>query len=180
MDSFFLRFLYKSLYGTNYIFNERRIIMGNELIKRINDVKCEIKKLENELRELERVNVHFYALVMYPHDDMLGNYFQISDEAISEAETKGIIQDEYWHYADIYRIGYVLISKETNRKIGDLVALRLIKRNINRCRKQINSFCDLDGLDIFEQQLDKTVEKLNWEINAVVDISDVTFVDFDD
>ena len=47
MDSFFLRFLYKSLYGTNYIFNERRIIMGNELIKRINDVKCEIKKIEN-------------------------------------------------------------------------------------------------------------------------------------
>lgn len=131
-------------------------------------------------QELEKENVHFYALVMYPHDDMLGNYFQISDEAISEVETKRIIQDEYWHYADIYRIGYVLISKETNRKIGDLVALRLIKRNINRCRKQINSFCDLDGLDIFEQQLDKTVEKLNWEINAVVDISDVTFVDFDD
>ena len=148
--------------------------------KKINSIKSEIERLENELQELEKENVHFYALVMYPHDDILGNYFQISDEAISEAETKRIIQDEYWHYADIYRIGYVLISKETNRKIGDLVALRLIKRNINRCRKQINSFCDLDGLDIFEQQLDKTVEKLNWEINAVVDISDVTFVDFDD
>lgn len=148
--------------------------------KKINSIKSEIERLENELQELEKENVHFYALVICSHDDMLRNYFQISDKAISEAETKRIIQDEYWHYADIYRIGYVLISKETNRKIGDLVALRLIKRNINRCRKQINSFCDLDGLDIFEQQLDKTVEKLNWEINAVVDISDVTFVDFDD
>lgn len=70
--------------------------------KKINSIKSEIERLENELQELEKENVHFYALVMYPHDDMLGNYFQISDEAISEAETKRIIQDEYWHYADIY------------------------------------------------------------------------------
>ena len=69
--------------------------------KKINSIKSEIERLENELQELEKENVHFYALVMYPHDDMLGNYFQISDEAISEAETKRIIQDEYWHYADI-------------------------------------------------------------------------------
>lgn len=43
--------------------------------KKINSIKSEIERLENELQELEKENVHFYALVMYPHDDMLGNYF---------------------------------------------------------------------------------------------------------
>lgn len=183
MDSFFLRFLYKSLYGTNYIFNEGRIIMGNELIKRINDVKCEIKKLENELRKLEREHVQFYAVVMQSHDDdVICDYGQVSCGAISEADAKKLILDDYWNSSCIYKynIGYIPVSKEIYQKIGDLTLLKATRKYIDRCKTKINGFRDFDDLHVFNQQLDKTIEKMNCEINAVVDISDVTFVDFDD
>ena len=69
--------------------------MGNELIKRINDVKCEIKRLENELRELERVNVHFYAVVIQSHDnDTICIYGQLSSGVISEADAKKVILND--------------------------------------------------------------------------------------
>ncbi len=77
MDSFFLRFLYKSLYGTKYIFNERRIIMSNELIKRINDVKSEIERLENELQELEKemyIFIHWSCIHMMTCSGIISKY----------------------------------------------------------------------------------------------------------
>lgn len=158
---------------------ERRNIMSNNIEKKINSIKSEIKKLENEIKQLEKENVNFYAVIMQ-YDGVSREYFQIASEAISEAEVKELVQDNYWRYADDYSIGYVPVSKETHQKIGDLVQLKFLQKNIDKCRKQINGFYNLDGMAVFEQQLDKTVEKLNWEINAVVDISDVTFVDFDD
>lgn len=66
--------------------------MSNKITNRINDVKCEIKKLENELRELERVNVHFYAIVIQSRDnDAICIYGQLSSGVISEADAKKLI-----------------------------------------------------------------------------------------
>ena len=82
-------------------------------------------------KNLEKENVHFlYTWSCIHNDDMLRNYFQISDKAISEAETKRIIQDEYCIMQYIYRIGYVLIIERTTKFENwiDLVALRLIKK----------------------------------------------------
>lgn len=153
--------------------------MSNEITKRINSVKGEIKKLEQELQELEKENVHFYAVIMQS-DDISRDYFQIALTAISEAETKKLVLDNYWHFADNYSIGYVPVTEEIHQKIGDLVQLRLVKKTIDRCLRHINEFGSLDGLAVFEQQLDKTIENRNCEIDAMVNIEDVTFVDFED
>ena len=154
--------------------------MGNELIKRINDVKCEIKKLENELRELERVNVHFYAVVIQSHDnDTICIYGQLSSGVISEADAKKLILNDYWDssYTYEYNIGYIPVSKEVYQKIGDLVLFKTTRRYINRCQKK--GFRDFYNSDIVEQ-LDKTIENLNHEVSSKINISDVTFIVFDD
>ena len=153
--------------------------MSNNIEKKINSIKSEIKKLENEIKQLEKENVNFYAVIMQS-DGVSREYFQIASEAISEAEVKELVQDNYWRYADDYSIGYIPVTEEIHDKIGDLVQLRLVKKNINRCRRRINEFGSLDGLDVFEQQLDKTIENRNCEIDAMVNIEDVTFVDFED
>ena len=113
-------------------------------------------------------------------DGVSRDYFQIALTAISEAETKKSILDNYWHFADNYSIGYVPVTEEIHQKIGDLVQLRLVKKTIGRCRRHVNEFGSLDGLAVFEKQLDKTIENRNCEIDAMVNIEDVTFVDFED
>ena len=151
--------------------------MGNELIKRINDAKCEIKKLENELRELERENVHFYAVVMQSHDDdAICEYGQISCCAISEADAKKLIVDDYLDFPFLYKynIGYIPVSKEIYQKIGDLALFKVTRKYINRCQKK--GFYHFYNLDIF----DKTIENLNYDVSSKININDVTFVDLDD
>ena len=155
--------------------------MSNEITNRINDVKCEIKKLENELRELERANVHFYAVVIQSRDnDAICVYGQLSSGVISEADAKKLILNDYCDssYTHGYNIGYIPVSKEVYQKIGDLVLLKATRRNINRCQKK--DFRDFENLDIVDQQLDKIIENLNHEVNSKINISDATFIDFDD
>lgn len=153
--------------------------MSNEITKRINSVKGEIKKLERKLQELEKENVHFYAVIVQS-DDISREYFQIALTAISEAEVKELIQNNYWRYADDYSIGYVPVSKEAHQKIGDLVQLKLLQKNIDKCQKQINGFYNLDGLAVFEQQLDRAIKYSERVIDLLIVNDDIVFVEFDD
>ena len=122
--------------------------MSNNIEKKINSIKSEIKKLENEIKQLEKENVNFYAVIMQS-DGVSREYFQIASEAISEAEVKELVQDNYWRYADDYSIGYVPVSKETHQKIGDLVQLKLLQKNIDKCHYIVRTgyhYCDVaDG-----------------------------------
>lgn len=158
---------------------ERRNIMSNNIEKKINSIKSEIKKLENEIKQLEKENVNFYAVIMQS-DGVSREYFQIASEAISEAEVKELVQDNYWRYADDYSIGYVPVSKETHQKIGDLVQLKLLQKNIDKCQKQINGFYNLDGMAVFEQQLDRAIKYSERVIELSIVNDDIVFIDFDD
>lgn len=153
--------------------------MSNNIEKKINSIKSEIKKLENEIKQLEKENVNFYTVIMQS-DGVSREYFQIASEAISEAEVKELVQDNYWRYADDYSIGYVPVSKETHQKIGDLVQLKLLQKNIDKCRKQINGFYNLDGMAVFEQQLDRAIKYSERVIELSIVNDDIVFIDFDD
>ena len=153
--------------------------MSNNIEKKINSIKSEIKKLENEIKQLEKENVNFYAVIMQS-DGVSREYFQIASKAISEAEVKELIQDNYWRYSDDYSIGYVPVSKETHQKIGDLVQLKLLQKNIGKCRKQINGFYNLDEMAVFEQQLDKAIKHSERVIELSIVNDDIVFIDFDD
>ena len=130
--------------------------MSNNIEKKINSIKSEIKKLENEIKQLEKENVNFYAVIMQS-DGVSREYFQIASEAISEAEVK-----------------------ETHQKIGDLVQLKLLQKNIDKCRKQINGFYNLDGMAVFEQQLDRAIKYSERVIELSIVNDDIVFIDFDD
>lgn len=153
--------------------------MSNNIEKKINSIKSEIKKLENEIKQLEKENVNFYAVIMQS-DGVSREYFQIASEAISEAEVKELVQDNCWRYADDYSIGYVPVSKETHQKIGDLVQLKCLQKNIDKCQKQINGFYNLDGMAVFEQQLDRAIKYSERVIELSIVNDDIVFIDFDD
>lgn len=109
--------------------------MSNNIEKKINSIKSEIKKLENEIKQLEKENVNFYAVIIQS-DGVSREYFQIASEAISEAEVKELVQDNYWRYADDYSIGYVPVSKETHQKLVIWFNLNCYRKTLTNVRNK--------------------------------------------
>ena len=132
----------------------------NEITKRIDELRKEINRLDYEIRELERQNSNFYIGVCdIGNGDYWDEYYHRLG-FISEENAKAWVSEQL-EDEDVYDARYFEVTAEIHNKYNDWVQLDKLKNAINRYNSEIDK---LDGVDVFEETVDKAIKALAKEI----------------
>ena len=133
----------------------------NETTKKINELREEIEKLENEIYELKRKNSNYYIGVCKVGDFDYWDEYYYQLGFITEADAEAWVEKQRDDEDCVFDAKYFEVTKEIYDKYDDWYRLDNLKGNINLYSLAINK---LEGIDSLRKSVDKAIEDLAKEI----------------